>query len=305
MDKKKKSYLWILPLSLIIIIALVYGFYLKKDMPETSDSQPTARKKIEEAPPAQEPKPAPQTQLVDKTDNAKTEPPQKQPDIIEKNIQQPPVEIVPVDPCKDPEERIVDLLEYLNQKKYIQSIEENIDCKKYFDSILTKLSSEKPIPGGENLSAEVMTKNIFFFFRTFKKNEILLIKKIIANEPDILERNMELFYEWFILEECDLKAGIYKPSLENLYCYAGFFINTIGGRSSLFRRSAELRLVLSYYSIMIIYHADQNGMNNYGINVLSNTKTIIHEIEGNSNLEYKNKYLRQLNKILSKTTDVE
>ena len=58
--------------------------------------------------------------------------------------------------------------------------------------------------------------------------------------------------------------GQVRLPFDVMYRYAGFFLNTTGGRAYLFRRSVKLRLLLTYYSVLVVYQADRLGKNSYG-----------------------------------------
>jgi len=91
--------------------------------------------------------------------------------------------------------------------------------------------------------------------------DIIILKEVLRNEADTLEINMELFYNWLMLgDRCPDNENI-RPDQEVIYRYAGYFLNTIGGRAYLFRRPVTLRLLISYYCLRIIHEADKSGLN--------------------------------------------
>jgi hypothetical protein len=79
-----------------------------------------------------------------------------------------------------------------------------------------------------------------------------------------------------------------------LYHYAGFFLNTIGGRSYLFRRPLGLRLLCSYYSLLILQEADKQGRNSYGIDALPFIAPLAREIALYPDFRFKQTYLKNL-----------
>ena len=46
-----------------------------------------------------------------------------------------------------------------------------------------------------------------------------------------------------------------------------FFLNTLGGRSYMLRRESKLRMLVSYYAILIVDRANDEKFNRYGIDV--------------------------------------
>ena len=61
--------------------------------------------------------------------------------------------------------------------------------------------------------------------------------------------------------------------------YAGFFLNTMGGRLYLFRRDSMSRMVVNFYAILIIEEANKQGRNKYGIDIKDAIDSLIIEIE--------------------------
>ena len=65
----------------------------------------------------------------------------------------------------------------------------------------------------------------------------------------------------------------------------------------MFRRGLKLRLLITYYSVQIIYQADKAGKNSYGINGLPYIKPLMEEMSNYPGLLYKESYLETLAKI--------
>ena len=151
-----------------------------------------------------------------------------------------------------------------------------------------------PVPAGEGTDPSVMAKNIFHFFRVLDRKDIRLIREILARESDTLELNLDLFYQWLMLgDQCPDPENI-RPSLEVSYLYAGFFLNTIGGRAYLFRRPTLLRILVSYYSLLIVHEADIKGKNSYGIDIFPFIVPVREELRLIPNLLLEKEYIRRL-----------
>ncbi|MBW1799420.1 MAG: hypothetical protein JRJ85_01690, partial [Deltaproteobacteria bacterium] len=88
-----------------------------------------------------------------------------------------------------------------------------------------------------------------------------------------------------------------RRSLDVAYQYAGFLLNTIGGRSYLFRRSVEIRLLMSYYCLLIIHEADKKGKNNYGIDIFPLIVSVAKEISLYPDFHFQDEYLQHLSRI--------
>ena len=79
-----------------------------------------------------------------------------------------------------------------------------------------------------------------------------------------------------------------------MYRYAGFFLNTTGGRGCLYRRTPSLRILISYYSLLIVNWADRAGKNYYGIDAVPTLETLQQEILRYPDLRLQQEYLDTL-----------
>ena len=203
----------------------------------------------------------------------------------------------PKEDCARIEKDVQDFFAYLDTKGYIQHLEEGTNTYEHFKRLIKRLSAKPPIPAGEGIDPALMTKNVFHFYRVLDRVDIRLVKEIIANEAETLELNLELFYKWLTLgDRCPDPEGI-KPPPEVMYDYAGFFLNTIGGRAYLLRRPLGLRLLLSYYSLLIVHEADKRKMNTYGIDIFPMIAPLAREISIYPDFHFRDDYLFRLNQI--------
>ncbi|MBW2064760.1 MAG: hypothetical protein JRJ03_07455 [Deltaproteobacteria bacterium] len=231
---------------------------------------------------------------------------------VEKAISQDKEPIEPVEPrvlegerpqlfkdCAQVQQEIAEFFTYLDQKKYVKTLSSDRSSYDRFKEILQTLSNKPPIPAGEGVDTRLITRNIFHFFRILDKKDLRLIREILKNEKDSMEINLALFYVWLTGKgstPCPDREGI-RPPLQVLYKYAGFFLNTIGGRSYLFRRPGKFRLLVSFYSLLIVHDADMQGKNTYGIDVLPLIQPLVEEIALYPDLYFKDEYLERLDEI--------
>lgn len=196
--------------------------------------------------------------------------------------------------CERIEQEIQEYFRYLNRRGYVRHLGEGIDTHAQFKTMIRKLSTNSPIPAGEGIDSTIINDNIFLFFRVLDKNDFRLLRDILKNEGENLELALDLFYRWSTSgSRCPDPEGI-RPSRDVLYHYAGFFLNTIGGRSYLFRRPWGLRLLCSYYSLMILREADRQGWNSYGIDVVPFIAPLAREIALYPDFRFKQAYLKNL-----------
>jgi len=282
MRKKGKARIWWGLLFLLmagVIIFAGYHMFMKK---EPVKEEVLVSKKV-----TSEKSPAPKVERIIPPEN-KTAPPE------EIKETKPPVE---EDSCLQIENQVFEFFKYLDKKSYIQHIEEGMDTYGRFKGLIRTLSARPPIPAGEAAASRILTGNIFYFFRLLDRKDIKLIREVMRNESDTMEMNLELFYKWLMLgERCPDRDRI-RPPLDVLYKYAGFFLNTIGGRAYLFRRPMGVRLLVSYYCLLIIHEADKRGKNSYGIDIFPEIAPLAKEITIFPDFMFQSEYIHQLTKL--------
>ena len=197
------------------------------------------------------------------------------------------------------EAEVTDFFTFLDTQDFAQRLDTGTTSYQHFERVIRKLSSNPPIPAGEGMDLKYMYRNIFHFFRLLNRNDLYLIRETISHETDSMELNLDLFYRWLTVEGPSPESEGLRPSPDVRYQYAGFFLNTIGGRAYLFRRSVRLRLLISYYCILIIHEADKEGRNTYGIDVLPTLLAVKSEIGNYPGFRYRDEYLRRLNALES------
>jgi len=199
--------------------------------------------------------------------------------------------------CDLIDEYVADFFAYLNTKKYIERLDLKTNTYAYFKKIIQTLAARPPVPAGEGFAPTVMVKNVFFFSRALDRKNLRLFKEVAINERDTLEINLEMFYRWVMLGKLCPDPGQLRLPFDVMYRYAGFFLNTTGGRAYLFRRSVTLRLLLTYYSVLVVYQADRLGKNSYGIDISPYIQPLRNEIRHYPSFEFQNQYVSTLTRI--------
>jgi hypothetical protein len=198
------------------------------------------------------------------------------------------------DECRRVQEDLKDFFEYLDNKPYVRQIDPEINTYQWFNRIMTRLSGHLPVPAGENLDPVTMTNHIFYFFRNLEPKEMRLLRDVMVNEASTLEANMDLFFRWLSLgDRCPETSG-FRPPSDALYSYAGFFLNTIGGRAYLFRNSPGVRWLVTYYSILVVHEADKKGKNTYGIDIAPHLKALMREMSYQGDFLFQKEYVDRL-----------
>jgi len=195
------------------------------------------------------------------------------------------------------ERQIQAFFNYLDGRDYVKAYALDGGTYAYYTAAVTELSASLPKVAGETESLYTTLKNVSHFFRVLGKKRTELAAEILKNEQEILEPTMRVFYKWVTGPAGTLQG---KPSLPVMYEYASFFMNTLGGRSYLMRRDSKARLLTTYYSILILDRANDNGMNPNGIDIRPLIASTASDIRNQKGLIYQKSYLAELARLADK-----
>ena len=291
MRKKRKSraWLWIL---LVVVLAGVTGYFIISKN-STGPEEPLITEKlasVETKVPSEEPKHT----------SAEVERVEVEREVTSTGLTEeaPAQKSAPKeDFCAELEKNITEFFRYLDQKEYVRDPGSKIDTYTRFKKILNRLAARPPVPAGEGTAPAIIIKNVYHFYRVLDRKDLRLIRHIVTKEKETLEFNLEMFYRWVDLgNRCPDPEGV-RPSKDMLYKYAGFFINTTGGRACLFRRSSDIRLLVSYYCLLIINEADKKGGNSSGIDILPYIEPIREEILLHTHFQFQSEYINKLDSL--------
>lgn len=201
--------------------------------------------------------------------------------------------IVVTTDCESVNARILDLFSLIDQRPYVKEHKLDKGTYAFFKDIVTKLSNKKPIHGEEHYPEDIL-KNAYHFYRTISKSNIILIKGIIENEKDIVEQTMHDFYQQHLL--CDDNQK-FLPPFGVLYEYAHFFWKTLGGKAYLFRLGSKNRILMLYYSTLIIHEANLIEINKYGLDINPLINMLEDDLINYSKILILDGYLSEIRKI--------
>lgn len=184
---------------------------------------------------------------------------------------------------------------HLDGQEYLKPYQMDKPSERYFSDLLQKVVDNPPIVTGETDDLFNILKNTAHFFRIVGKKNIFILKAILDREKDSFEKVLADFYKLTSRPECLQERFNLTIPETALYDYAGFFLNTMGGRLYLFRRDSVSRMAVSYYSILIVDQANQNGTNKHGIDIAPSIKSLINELENSgTQLRMRDDYLEVL-----------
>ncbi len=199
----------------------------------------------------------------------------------------------------DPYQQLVDELNtfysHLDQQPYVKDFHLPESTKNHFSKLLQVLINNPPVITRETDDYFTLLKNTAHFFRVLGKDNIFFLKGILDREKDSFERILKIFYS--LTDHPEFLKREYSLTIpkDNLYDYAGFFLNTIGGRLYLFRRDSASRMTVSFYAVLIIDKANRQGYSRLGIDLRPAIDSLIEEMENAGNkLKLKEEYLDTL-----------
>jgi len=197
----------------------------------------------------------------------------------------------------DIERQIIAFFAYLDQRPYVQSYEFAGGSYLQYQIAINNLSSKLPIVVGEMQSLYSMVRNIAHFYRVMGKHRVFVTRQVLQNESEIIESVMKTFFQWYTMDSGGRVSLAGRPSPEIMYEYAGYILNTLGGRSYLLRRSPKVRALTTYYCVLALDRANEEELNSKGIDIRPYIKSSLLEVKNQIGLIYQNEYITKLSEL--------
>jgi hypothetical protein len=195
------------------------------------------------------------------------------------------------------EGHIMAFFSYMDDQEYVQSYRFKEGTYHQYQIAIKKLSSKLPIITGEISSLYNIVRNVAHFYRVMGKERVLLIKQLLQNESEVIESVMRTFYLWFTMDDEGQSTVQGRPSMRNMYEYAGYILNTLGGRSYLLRRDPKVRTLTTYYCVLMLDKANDEELNSKGIDIRPYIGSSLMEIENQTGFVYQKEYLTKLREL--------
>ena len=196
--------------------------------------------------------------------------------------------------CEVLERQIKAFYSHLDQKNYIKAYNLENGTSGLFQETEKDLTERPPTVIGETRDLFTLLRNLAHFYRVLGKKHLKLIQEVLKNEAEIIEPAMAIFYTWFTHDDDCKVEKVSPPSLKVLYEYSGFFLNTIGGRSYLFRRGSKVRTLINFYSVLILDRSNEQALNPYGIDIRQFIDFLTYDIGNKKGLIYQRQYMSEL-----------
>jgi hypothetical protein len=196
--------------------------------------------------------------------------------------------------CNDLSLQVRTFLNYMEQQDYMGSYKGSGGSQKLIGDVTKLLAQTTPMLSGEMDDLIRLIQNVTHLYRNLGKERVDILKNLLKSESDIIETVMAIFYAYMTSgDRCPDKI-IQLLSPENRYRYAGYFLNTLAGRSYLLRRDSKIRVLISYYAVLTIDMANDEMLNTYGIDIRPFIDHSFYEIGNQKGLNYRGPYLEKL-----------
>jgi hypothetical protein len=184
----------------------------------------------------------------------------------------------------------------IERKDYMKAYDLQGGLLKHLDALIEKLAYRPPVVSGETQDLYSLLSNAAHFYRVLGKNDIMMFKDILSHERSRVEPLMALTFHYLVKGSAGHKLNVNSGQL---YEYAGFFLNTLGGQSYLYRRDSVTRTLTKYYSVLILDMANRETMNPYGIDIRPHLTLIQEDLRNLGTLKNSDEYLARLKEIES------
>jgi NADH:ubiquinone oxidoreductase subunit C len=198
------------------------------------------------------------------------------------------------------EHQVAAFFAYLDSKQYVKKYNLSGGTYHQYELSVKKLSAKLPIVVGETDSLYNLFLNIAHFYRVLGKKRVFLVRAILKNESEIIESVIKTFYLWHTFENETAENIKERPPFPILYEYAAYFLNTLGGRSYLLRRDSRIRILTTYYCVLIIDQANDKKLNSNGIDIRPHIELTYEDIKNQIGLIHQKQYLMKLNDLKKK-----
>lgn len=202
--------------------------------------------------------------------------------------------------CKALEAQIVTFFKYLGNQAYMAPYKDRGGPRSLYHEAIGALSSAPPMLSGEMEDLISLIRNVTHLYRLLGKERIDIIKNMLKNETDIIESVLAIFYIYSLPENRCKDRVVHVPTLETLYQYSGYFLNTLAGRSCLLRRNSKMRVLLTYYSVLVLDRANDEMLNPFGIDIRPFIDISFYEISNLRALVYQKQYVVELDRLREK-----
>jgi hypothetical protein len=196
--------------------------------------------------------------------------------------------------CRKITNQAVAFFQYLDSKGYMTSPGIGARTEDLFEEVFRLMAKHPPTNVGEMENIYTLVRNVAHFYRVLGKDRVVLLKEMMHSESAVMEPAMAVMFTWMTVCNAGDGGRLEAKKLTTMYQYAAYFLNTLGGRGYLLRRDSRTRMMINYYSLLIIDMANDAGLNPYGIDIRPHIDYIFYDINNQKGLMYRQRYLAHL-----------
>jgi hypothetical protein len=196
--------------------------------------------------------------------------------------------------CKKITTQVAAFFQYLDSKSYLIWPGSSLRAEELFEELYTKVAARPPINVGEMENLSGLRRNVTHFYRVLGRDRLELLKTIMQSESAVIEPAMAVMHIWLAVCADQSASDGDRRHLREIYPYAAYFLNTLGGRSYLLRRDSKVRMLVNYYAVLTVDMANDNNYNAYGLDIRPYIDYLFYDINNQKGLMYRERYLTQL-----------
>jgi len=196
--------------------------------------------------------------------------------------------------CSTITNQLVAFFQYLDSKAYLIWPGSTLRAEELFEELYAKAIAQPPINVGEMENLNSLRRNVTHLYRILGKDHIELLKVIVQSESAVIEPAMAVMHTWLVVCSDQGAGDAEKQHLKQIYPYAAYFLNTLGGRSYLLRRDSKVRMLVNYYAVLTVDMANDSNYNAYGLDIRPYIDYLFYDINNQKGLMYRERYLTQL-----------
>ena len=194
---------------------------------------------------------------------------------------------------EDLEQDMIRFCRNLDEREYIKAYRLPEGTYRHFLKVLNDLAAYPPIVTGESTDPYKLKLNQEHFLRVIGRENISLFLDILANETEMMESTAEMVFDW-LNKGIETKSPEIKMTQKELYDYSAFFLNTLSGKAYLWRRDSKTRILVTYYSILLVDKANHEKMNRYNVDIKPPIAQLLDDLVNYRNLSYRGLYMKKL-----------
>jgi len=194
---------------------------------------------------------------------------------------------------EDLEQDMIRFCRNLDEREYIKTYKLPEGTYRHLLKILNDLAAYPPIVTGESTDPYKLKLNQEHFLRVIGRENISLFVDILANEAEMMESTAEMVFDW-LNKGIETKSPEIRMTQGELYEYSAFFLNTLSGKAYLWRRDSKTRILVTYYSILLVDKANHEKMNRYNVDIKPPIAQLMDDLVNYRNLSYRGLYMKKL-----------